>query len=282
MIFKTIQNFIDKDNLPNLLFYGSPGTGKTTMMHNIAKIIHGNKKEMVFEINGSEERGISYIKEHILNFCETESFSFFENQKKMLIIDEADSLTINAQYFLQSLMKKYHNSVSFCIICNYRNNIIDVIQSLCINYYFKPHTYENYSKILKENDETITDHQIKEIYEITNKDLRKGLNLINIIKNNEIENIYYFYNHPSTETLNKIYELLISNNNFKKKFDDIKNLIKTNNIGIKILFNKITQLYIQKNENINTELMKKIADIEYYITKDSNIDIHLLSFISLF
>ena len=118
-----------------MIFYGPPGTGKTTTILACAKKIYGsNYKSMILELNGSDDRGINVVREQIKSFSATDSkiSNMFtktdgdieagldkKNNIKLLILDEADAMTYDAQFALRRVVESYTDSTRFCLICNY-------------------------------------------------------------------------------------------------------------------------------------------------------------------
>lgn len=132
-----IQSLINaKNNLPNLLLYGPPGTGKTTSIKLIANNLYGKSyKQNVLELNASDERGINVVREKIKTFSNSISFN---QKKKLIILDEADSMSKDAQNALRRIMEDFSGNVRFCLIGNYANKIIPPIQSRCCKFRFLP------------------------------------------------------------------------------------------------------------------------------------------------
>ena len=123
-IIKTIRKFISQDKLPHLLFYGPPGTGKTSTILACAKEIYSPKQfnSMVLELNASDDRGINVVRNQILSFASTRTI--FNSGYKLIILDEADAMTNDAQNALRRIIEKYTENVRFCMICNYLSKII--------------------------------------------------------------------------------------------------------------------------------------------------------------
>jgi GTPase SAR1 family protein len=126
-ILNTLNNLINNNKLPHLILYGPPGTGKTTTILACAKQIYGeNYKSIILELNGSDERGISVVREHIKDFSNTHiMLSQIMNincKYKLVILDEADSMTIDAQFALRRIIEKFSGNTRFILICNYINN----------------------------------------------------------------------------------------------------------------------------------------------------------------
>lgn len=126
----TIQKQLDSNDIQNYLFYGSAGTGKTTL----AKLIVNNLDCDWLYINSSDERGIDTIRDKVVSFASTMSFA----PLKVIILDEADFLTIQAQASLRNIIETYSKSTRFILTCNFIERIIDPIQSRCQTYKIIP------------------------------------------------------------------------------------------------------------------------------------------------
>ena len=122
-IKKTIQQYLDQGDIQNFIFYSSAGTGKTTL----AKLIVKNLNCEYLYINASDERGIDTIREKVSTFAGAASFS----PLKVVILDEADFLTIQAQASLRNVIETYSRSTRFIMTCNFVERIIDALQSRC-------------------------------------------------------------------------------------------------------------------------------------------------------
>ena len=119
----TISKYIEQNDIQNLIFYGGPGTGKTTL----AKLIVGNIDCDYLYINASDERGIETIRDKVQGFASSASFKSL----KVVILDEADFLTIQAQASLRNVIETFSRSTRFILTCNYIERIIDPLQSRC-------------------------------------------------------------------------------------------------------------------------------------------------------
>jgi len=176
-VIMAIKGILEKKEMLNLLFYGPPGVGKTTIALSLAKHLYGAKySDYTLELNASDERGIKMVRERIKTFakllCNTSEFPF-----KLIILDEADALTNDSQYALRRIIDDFSHSTRFIIICNYLNKLINPIISRFRAFQFKQISLESANKILhkiiKKERLVVTEEQIKNIYEITNGDLRK-------------------------------------------------------------------------------------------------------------
>ncbi|KAG4079834.1 hypothetical protein HA402_014965 [Bradysia odoriphaga] len=132
-IIATINNFIKQDQLPHLLFYGPPGKFCLTILACAKQLYKSSQlNSMVLELNASDDRGIGIVRGQILNFASTRTI--FSGGFKLIILDEADAMTNDAQNALRRIIEKYTDNVRFCIICNYLSKIIPAVQSRCTRF----------------------------------------------------------------------------------------------------------------------------------------------------
>lgn len=137
-IREILAQTVESGKLPHLLFYGPPGSGKTSTAITIARHLYGSDiiKSHVMELNASDDRGIDVIRERIKHFASTTVALKFNNGElvshKLLILDEADSMTVNAQQALRRTIETSSKITRFCFICNYVSRIIEPITSSSI------------------------------------------------------------------------------------------------------------------------------------------------------
>lgn len=187
---KVLKKTLESANLPHMLFYGPPGTGKTSTVLALAKQLYGPHlyKSRVLELNASDERGISIVRQKIKNFARSTisnpSKEDLENYPcppyKIIILDEADSMTNDAQAALRRTMENYASITRFCLICNYITRIIDPLASRCSKFRFRLLNNENaldrLKYIVKEEDIHLhNDEVLTEILKISKGDLRKAI-----------------------------------------------------------------------------------------------------------
>ena len=135
-IVERLQSYIEQDDLPHLLFSGPAGVGKTTSATAIAREIYDEDWRGNFlELNASDERGIDVVRDRIKNFART---SFGGYDYRIIFLDEADSLTDDAQSALRRTMEQFSDNTRFILSCNYSSKIIDPIQSRCAVFRFSP------------------------------------------------------------------------------------------------------------------------------------------------
>ena len=165
-----------KDEIPNLLFVGSPGTGKTTLARIIVNDILGCN---FLYINASDESGIDTIRHNITNFAQTKSF---DGGVKVVVLDEADGLTSQAQAALRNTMETYAKYCRFILTANYKHKIIPALQSRCQSIDLKPEIKQAAKRcfnILKQENVKVSDEQkvkFGQLVKRTFPDLRKTIN----------------------------------------------------------------------------------------------------------
>lgn len=135
-VVERLQRYVEEDDLPNLLFAGPAGTGKTSAAVAIARELYGEGwREHFLELNASDERGIDVVRGRIKDFARA---SFGGHDYRIVFLDEADSLTDDAQSALRRTMEQFSGHTRFILSCNYSSKIIDPIQSRCAVFRFQP------------------------------------------------------------------------------------------------------------------------------------------------
>jgi len=181
-IINIITTMIDSDNLPHLLLYGPPGTGKTSTIVAAAKRMYGASKysSMTLELNASDARGINVVRNEIKEFAGTQQL--FSRGVKLIILDEADAMTSDAQFALRRVIEKYTKNARFCLICNYVSKIIPALQSRCTRFRFAPlnpkQIQGRLEEIASKEKVPITKDGIQAILDLSGGDMRRVLNLL--------------------------------------------------------------------------------------------------------
>ncbi|CEF88237.1 hypothetical protein SNK03_012058 [Fusarium graminearum] len=192
-ILATINKFIEQNRLPHLLLYGPPGTGKTSTILALARRIYGaaNMRQMVLELNASDDRGIDVVREQIKTFASTKQiFSLGGASRsgngmagfKLIILDEADAMTSTAQMALRRIMEKYTTNTRFCIIANYSHKLSPALLSRCTRFRFSPLKEGDIrvlvDKVVEEENVQVKGEAIDALVKLSKGDMRRALNVL--------------------------------------------------------------------------------------------------------
>ena len=182
---KTLKSFVTKGDLPHLIFAGPAGTGKTSTAIALTIELFGDDwKENFLELNASDERGIDIIRNNIKDFAKIRPSNRLGF--KIIFLDEADQLTNEAQAALRRTMEMFYSTTRFIFSCNYSSKIIPPIQSRCVILRFKPLDKESMKErlkyIAKNENFDIDEDSLDAIYEISEGDMRKAINIMQAIQ----------------------------------------------------------------------------------------------------
>lgn len=185
-IIKGISNLIKGRDLPHMLFSGPAGVGKTTAALCIVKELFGPSwRDNVLQLNASDERGIKMVREKVKEFTRWGSPTGEQETKelfKIIILDEADEMTSEAQTALRRMMEDGARTTRFIIICNYLSQIIEPIQSRCVVFRFtrlpKEVVLEHMEEIAKKEQVKYDEKALAHIYEATGGDMRHSINIM--------------------------------------------------------------------------------------------------------
>ena len=188
-IIRGLENLIKKpDEIPHLLFAGPAGVGKTTTALCVAKGLLGEDWQRdTLELNASDERGIKMVRERVKEFAAVMKLATGSSKEdsrpfRIIILDEADEMTPEAQTALRRIIEDSSRTTRFIIICNYLSQIIDPIQSRCVVFRFTKLANEDivaHLKTICQNEGVkYDDKALIQIYEATSGDLRHSINIL--------------------------------------------------------------------------------------------------------
>lgn len=205
--------FSEKGNVPNIILSGPPGVGKTTTILALCRILLGkNYRESVLELNASNERGIDVVRNRIKQFAQTQ-VTLDSGKHKIIILDEADSMTEAAQQALRRTMEIYSKTTRFALACNTSDKIIEPIQSRCAVVRFMKlsdgQVKERVLSVCQQEDVDFTDDGIEAIVNTAQGDMRQALNNLQSTVDGfgkvSAENVYKVCDEPHP---NKIRDML--------------------------------------------------------------------------
>lgn len=264
-----------KENIPNILFYGNAGTGKTTL----AKILVKDVLDCQYlYINASDENGIDTIRGKVISFSQIRSF---DGSKKVIILDEFCGMTLDAQRILRNVMEEYHDTTRFILTSNYINKIIEPIKSRCSMFELKTDIDDIVKRcvsILVKEQIKISDDEKKKIKDFVScrfPDIRRTINdlqkfsisgSLNISQNNEI-------NDFANSVYKKITEC-VSSLDIRKYVIESEDLFNSN---YQILLKSLFEIFYNSSLKETTKKMI-LLDIGEYMYKDNFVVDHEINF----
>ncbi len=297
---KVLKETVKTGELPNLLFYGPPGSGKTSAILALGYELFGPElmNERILELNASDERGIDTVREKIISFAK-ESIGngdpkYPSPPYKIIILDEADAITLDAQSALRKVIETSSYITRFCFTCNYIEKIIDPIISRCVKFRFKPIDKQSMifrlKQIAQKENIVLTDDCFEKVFQISEGDARRAIMLLQNVKylykykkNITISDLDDLVGSTSIETLEMIWEKTI--NNDIAKIVEVAQYIKSHSINITELLhflkNKIIKFKTNLlKDNIKSKLVNIITNTEAKLLERGDEFINILYVLS--
>ncbi|GAB4844153.1 Subunit of heteropentameric Replication factor C (RF-C) [Ancistrocladus abbreviatus] len=292
-IVDTIDRLTSENRLPHLLLYGPPGTGKTSTILAVARKLYGNQfHNMILELNASDDRGIDVVRQQIQDFASTQSFSFgTKSHVKLVLLDEADAMTKDAQFALRRVIEKYTKNTRFSLICNHVNKIIPALQSRCTRFRFAPldsvHVTERLKHVIEAERLDVTESSITALVRLSNGDMRKALNILQSthMASQQIteEAVYLCTGNPLPKDIEQISYWLL-NESFATSFARISEMKTRKGLALVDIIREVTMFVfkIKMPSDIRVQLINDLADIEYRLTFGCNDKLQLGSLLASF
>ena len=259
----------------------------------LAKKLYGNNMTMmIMRLDASDDRGINSVREEIKGFAE--KMTIFNKGIKLIILDEADSMTFDAQSALRRIIEKYSDNTRFCLICNYENKIIPAIKSRCANFKFNPidnnFIVTKLSKISKKENLKIDNESLNIVANLSNGDLRKAINLLQSIsmRSSKVNKriCYDVAGYPDDKVINDIFVTLLDKNKdflfVHKKLGNILEKGYSVSVIFKVLVKCILSNIEKLNDNKCARIFSELSDLEAKVAKSTFGDIYLYALISIF
>lgn len=243
--------------IPHMLFNGPPGTGKTTTISVAMKEMYGAAAEhMVLELNASNDRGIDVVRQKIIGFVGTSNYLYKacgikapQHSYKLVILDEVDWMTNDAQATLRRLMEETSDNARFCLICNYQNKIDPAIQSRCVPFRFQPLDPKNAVAKLREIADAesvkIDSSALATLSELSNGDMRKCINILQLMSLSHCKitdtDVYRHFGIMDRHQIEKLLEMInLKDGGQTKAYRHLCELVSVNGMDLK---NVMTGMY---------------------------------------
>lgn len=284
-IVSRLKMFVQEKNLPHLLFVGPAGVGKTTSILALARDLYGpGYRSFTLELNASDERGIDVIREKVKNFARTAAIAS-PVSFKILIMDEADSLTSAAQHALRRTMEIYTRTCRFCLIGNYSENIIDPIQSRCSIFRFSPLDEKDMKtyvmNIVEKEQLEIIEEGLDAMYQASRGDLRKATNLLQAAAATKAViddvSIYEVLGKVSPERVRAMIQQSLEGN-FLEAREILRELLIDQGLApddiIRMVYRELMRNTVL-SEQWKVKLSDKVGEVDYRLTQGARPEIQL-------
>lgn len=283
-----LKAMVEKGDIQHMILSGPPGVGKTTSAIVLAKAVFKNEWNQNFiELNASDDRKLSVIQGKVKEFARTKPI---DAPFKLILFDEADSLTQEAQQALRRMMEEYSGTCRFLFSVNYQNNIIEPIQSRCAIIRFKPLTSEDVKKFVKmiadKEGLKIDDNAIEALIYVSKGDLRALTNVLQSLSNvsKEIDSEMVYKNNGLIDIM-KIkqgIEVALSGN-----YDSAKTIfaeLLDSGVNIKELIIKTFEIVTSSDSLIDKKsksyVIERLAETEYRIIEGATPFIQFQAFLA--
>ncbi len=282
-IVESLKSFVREKNMPNLLFAGPAGIGKTTATLALAHDLFGEDFHgSILELNASDERGIDVVRGKIKEFARTVALE--KVPFKIIFLDEADALTPDAQHALRRTMELHAGVTRFILSCNYSSKIIEPIQSRCSVFRFKPLTNDDVkhmvAKIAKREDLKVEDKAVEALIYISEGDMRKAINALQGAamhsKHIAAETIYKTGSRARPAEIKEMMELAMKGRfmDARKKLDEL--MITYGMSGDDVLIQLYREvLTLEVPEDRKVALIDRIGEYNFRMTEGANERIQL-------
>ena len=289
-IIERLKAYVKNKSVPHLIFAGPAGTGKTTSALALAREMFGdNWRQNCNELNASDERGIGIVRGKIKDFARTAPIG--KTQFKIIFLDEADSLTSDAQAALRRTIERYTHICRFILSANYSSRIIEPIQSRCTVFRFRPIKADDIKKYMRKiasNEKLeITPDGLETLIFISRGDLRKAVNILqvgaSVGKKITAELIYETSATAKPEDVKALINAALSGNFMASRNKLYDLLIKYGLSGediIKQIHQTIFDLTLSDESKVR--LIEKTGETEFRMMEGSNEHIQLEALLAQF
>jgi len=287
-VTERLEAFVKDKNVPHCLFAGSAGTGKTTCALAMAHDLYDKEwRANILESNASDERGIDVVRHKIKDFSRMKSIG--NVPYKLVILDEADALTRDAQQALRRTMENFTNTTRFILICNYSSKIIDPIQSRCCVFRFRSLSEKDQEKfidrIVKEEKLKITPDGIKALITLAEGDLRRVANILqasSVLKRNITEDVVY--EAASRAKPKDVEEMLktVMKGDFKEARKKLHEMLLIQGLAAEDIIRSChSEIYnLDISEKAKIEIINQLGEYDFRISEGGSPLVQLESFLA--
>ncbi|HLC72580.1 MAG TPA: replication factor C small subunit [Candidatus Nanoarchaeia archaeon] len=277
-IVKRLQAFVEQKNIPHLLFSGPAGVGKSTLALIIAKTLYGDTWQHNFlELNASDSRGIDVIRETVKNFARTKALG--TELPKIILLDESDSLTKEAQQALRRTMETFTRTARFILSANFSSKIIDPIQSRCTIFRFKPLNDDAVKKIIDHVSQKealkVEEKALQAIIHVSRGDARRVENMLQscsaISKTITEKLVYEIVSAAHPEEMKEVLQMAVQGNFIQARDKLLEVMLKHGLSGeeiVKQIQETVWELSIP--DQAKMQLIEKCGEIEFRMVEGSD------------
>ncbi len=263
---------IQNNCLTHLLFNGKKGTGKSSMIQTIINELYGNKQHiMTLKLNASNHRGIDVVRKEIKAFVTTRMM--FSNKPKLVILDEADAMTMDAQLALRRIMDRYSHNAKFCIICNYIRKIHPALISRCIQFKFQPLCKEAMKEkikyIVEQEKLDIDNDTMTKLIDISDHDMRKAIFMLQALSFEQYktkEQLCTIFKYPTDLQIEECIVLL--DLPLEQRIEKMLLWINTYGYHLKTIIDIYFQYFLKQK---NYKILPKLAKIQTHLNGEYSI-----------
>lgn len=298
-IITSIRGMIETQCIPHMLFYGPPGTGKTSTILACANEMYGEQfSTMVLEINASDDNSINVVRDQVKVFAGTRQL--FNKGVKLIILDEAEEMSSEAQAALKRVIEEYSETTRFCFICNFIDKIIPAIQSRCTRFRFPPlpeeHILEKMTEVIAAEGLVVDAGGQAAILKMGRGDMRRVLNTMQSCKlaqSDVTEDVVYnVTGYPSPKDMGVIVDALCTQG-MKAAHDTIATLLHAKGLSLTDVVTELGEasskpdfvLYSQdkaKAVPVMCCVLKRLADIECALIEAASDQVQLSGVVAVF